>query len=474
MTYGSYYRKPAAWAIAFTMLLCALLASLSACRRDGTEQDPEGTPLPTAEAAVTEAPSETPAPTAAITAKPASTPVPAVEFKSAAIEAQVREQLKIGQDKAITSQMLMGLEHVYLHGEEITDLSDIRKFVGAEVISIASAPNANFAEFDAPSNLKELSINNCGLTDVSFISNISSLIILDLEDNEIEDVSPIAGLRQLKYLQLENNRISDISPLMEMRGLSDVMLSFNPIPLEQIDALRELVERYGDPDYGPHVSFYTGDLTRTACWPMDLNGDGEDEYFCVRLDWLDIDFVSYAWLESADGRRLSDIMFCGTGHVAHCSFALVESPEYGTCLMRLDPEFIGQEYGYSLYKLVDGKLQSVCDENFYNYDSEQVQSYDPDEAKAYQKKVRELISSGTVLISTDAYGLLKGELVEVTAKGERVFTLSNNEIQAIICTHGIIGSGVDYLKNCEYPDRFVIVEGRLLYNIVVDPYTGEN
>ena len=103
-----------------------------------------------------------------------------------------------------------------------------------------------------------------------------------------------------------------------------------------------------------------------------------------------------------------------------------------------------------------------------------MQSYDPDEAEAYQREVRELISSGTVLISTDAYGLLIGELVEVTENGERIFTPDRNSLSAVICTHGIIGTGVDYLKNCEHPDRYVIVEGRLLYNIVVEPFTGEN
>ena len=64
------------------------------------------------------------------------------------------------------------------------------------------------------------------------MANLTSLIDLDLGDNQVSDVSPVASLTSLALLDLANNQISDISPLVANPGISygdKVYLWNNPL-----------------------------------------------------------------------------------------------------------------------------------------------------------------------------------------------------------------------------------------------------
>jgi len=75
------------------------------------------------------------------------------------------------------------------------------------------------------SNIKNLIASQAGITDVSMISHIKSLQILDLSLNSITDISPIANLSNLTALNVSNNPITNLSTLTACSSLENITCS---------------------------------------------------------------------------------------------------------------------------------------------------------------------------------------------------------------------------------------------------------
>ncbi len=88
-------------------------------------------------------------------------------------------------------------------------------------------------------NMYALSLNNCGLKDISALSGLAGVSDLRLTDNQIEDISPLAGLTGIDYcLDLRSNSIRDYSPLRNMKSLRSLYVMGNPVTDDE--TLREL------------------------------------------------------------------------------------------------------------------------------------------------------------------------------------------------------------------------------------------
>lgn len=357
--------------------------------------------------------------------------------------------------------LLRRLGYLSINSRGEADIAPIKE-LPLETLIISRARIKDPSVIAGITSLNSLCLEGCGLKDISFLSRLTSLTELELANNDIEDIEPLSRLTRLKYLGLDNNLVSDISPLSGLAGLKSAVLSWNPIPASQ---------RFSKEGF----TFYPNDYADCARWETDLDGDGEKEYFCVDLNLLKGDLFSFAWLETGDHRRIGDRMRCGTGHVAFGTYALVNSPEYGPCILSIAPEFRGEYYGYSLLKPVDGRLETVYSEQLYSYDDDGVNSYEPTQAANYQRRLGELIRTGSILITTDRAGVMEGALYEVDPSlpgGERPLEITD-ECCAVISSAGCAGNALEALKADGVAERFMVIEGKLRYDIEVNPYTGE-
>ncbi|WP_330985046.1 MULTISPECIES: hypothetical protein [Enterobacterales] len=71
-------------------------------------------------------------------------------------------------------------------------------------------------------NLTELQVNNCGLSNLDFISGCSSLISLDANTSTISDISPLKALTHLEILTMQYSNVSDISAVTDMPALTSL------------------------------------------------------------------------------------------------------------------------------------------------------------------------------------------------------------------------------------------------------------
>jgi Leucine-rich repeat (LRR) protein len=78
-------------------------------------------------------------------------------------------------------------------------------------------------------NLESLYLNDCGLTDISFLDGMGALWWLELDGNQVADIGPLAGLTKLTHLSLEGNQIEDITPLAGLTKLTHLSLAGNQI-----------------------------------------------------------------------------------------------------------------------------------------------------------------------------------------------------------------------------------------------------
>lgn len=118
---------------------------------------------------------------------------------------------------------------------ELTDLTIRDTEISAEILELIGGL----------SKLERLTLQNCKLSGITPVKNLSDLTYLDLSGNSIYDLSPLSGLIKLKELNLNSNVIADVSALSNLRSLTKLDLSQNNIivslaPLSSLNKLEWL------------------------------------------------------------------------------------------------------------------------------------------------------------------------------------------------------------------------------------------
>ena len=107
-------------------------------------------------------------------------------------------------------------------------LSDLSPLVGLEHINICGG-SPDISTLKGATNLRELYLLNCDVSDLSVLADLTDLERLSLKENKVSDVSPLSGLTNLKWLDLQKNKVSDVSPLAELTNLKWLNLRENKI-----------------------------------------------------------------------------------------------------------------------------------------------------------------------------------------------------------------------------------------------------
>lgn len=166
---------------------------------------------------------------------------------------------------------LTSLRVLYLDGNPITDFTPLQDLPELSMLSIknialsaqqrqalslalpncaihseapSAAPQITLGGATFETDSTELKLSGLGLTDISALSECSSLTFLDLSSNSIADISPLMSIPHLETLILSANQISNIYPLMGLTSLRYLYLDGNRITditaLSGLSQLREL------------------------------------------------------------------------------------------------------------------------------------------------------------------------------------------------------------------------------------------
>lgn len=99
----------------------------------------------------------------------------------------------------------------YIDAKLLTNFSELKSLcMDVEII-------VNSEKIGELVNLEELTIRYCyNYSDISSLSNLTNLVKLNLEFNNITDISPLRDLSNLKVLNISGNPIDDYTPVEEL------------------------------------------------------------------------------------------------------------------------------------------------------------------------------------------------------------------------------------------------------------------
>ena len=114
----------------------------------------------------------------------------------------------------------IGLERLVLMGTDITDISPLVSMADLETLYLTHSQVDDLMPLAQLKNLKSLGLYSSDrVTDISPISGVRTLEMLDLEGTAVSDISALAGMRSMRQLDIRGLKIADLNPLMNMLEL---------------------------------------------------------------------------------------------------------------------------------------------------------------------------------------------------------------------------------------------------------------
>ncbi|XP_036593165.1 leucine-rich repeat-containing protein 49 isoform X1 [Trichosurus vulpecula] len=137
-------------------------------------------------------------------------------------------------------------DHVYLGSSSmpafpVLHRSNEEKILYSDRLTLERQKLTVCPVIDGEEHLRLLNFQHNFITRIQNISNLQSLIFLDLYDNQIEEISGLSTLRSLRVLLLGKNRIKKISNLDNLKSLDVLDLHGNQISkIENVSHLCDL------------------------------------------------------------------------------------------------------------------------------------------------------------------------------------------------------------------------------------------
>ena len=167
----------------------------------------------------------------------------------------IADSLGKASDAPITQAEMASLTRLAAPNKNIRDLTGLEfatnltvldlggAFVGGEWVN--SNEISNLSPLSNLTSLERLYLDNNSISDVTPLSNLIRLIRLYLDSNNISNVTPLSNLTSLERLVLGNNSISNLTPLSNLTSLEWLGLDNNSIsnltPLSNLTSLEWLL-----------------------------------------------------------------------------------------------------------------------------------------------------------------------------------------------------------------------------------------
>ncbi|HBZ11448.1 MAG TPA: leucine-rich repeat domain-containing protein [Bacillus bacterium] len=132
-------------------------------------------------------------------------------------------------------EVAFNLKMLSLDGTGISDLQPISQLPSLEKLYLSGNEIKDISHLSGLTSLQALTLCGNDIVDFSPLKELEGLRILGLGASGLNDISFLSHLKALETLNLRENHIADISPLSKLTALSKLDLSHNKI--ETVDAL---------------------------------------------------------------------------------------------------------------------------------------------------------------------------------------------------------------------------------------------
>jgi len=148
----------------------------------------------------------------------------------------------LSNEDIVPLKHMTNLEVLNLGGNQISDLSPLSDLTSLAVLYFYDNTRvSDLAPLRNLTNLTRISMYWNQIEDLTPLAGLEKLEWLTVNGNQISDLSPLASLNRLTFLDLTDNRISDLTPLKNLENLSELNLKDNPVadwsPVEHIETV---------------------------------------------------------------------------------------------------------------------------------------------------------------------------------------------------------------------------------------------
>ena len=165
--------------------------------------------------------------------------VPAVEIPDPNLRAVVENTLSKAQGQPIAPAEMARLTELQAPNANISDLAGLEHAINLRNLNLSRRlVDGNWINSNSVSDLSPLSdltslthlwLEGNAITDLSPVADLVNLVVLHLGINTITDISPVAGLVNLTKLVFWYNNVTDISPLAGLTNLTRLQIAGNNI-----------------------------------------------------------------------------------------------------------------------------------------------------------------------------------------------------------------------------------------------------
>lgn len=178
-------------------------------------------------------------------ASAAGVAIPDTYLKTALLE-------RLGRSSGdITDADLKSFVRLDISSEYIHDLTGLEKATNLTELTLSNNYVSDYRPLSALTGLKKLNAAYNKASDLSPLASLTGLTHLDVSGTyNMGSIQPLKNLTNLVYLNLQMNNIKDIQALASLTKLQSVYLSYNKIqslsPLSQLTSLRSLGLGYNE------------------------------------------------------------------------------------------------------------------------------------------------------------------------------------------------------------------------------------
>ena len=149
-----------------------------------------------------------------------------VYFADENLKAAVEEALGISNPTPSDMLLLQSLTS----SRAIENLTGIEYGINLSALELPASSISDISPLSDLTSLTVLRLHNNNIGDITPLSNLVNLVDLNLDYNRlIQDISPLSGLSKLRTLYMAANQISDISPLAELTELTGLRIYNNEV-----------------------------------------------------------------------------------------------------------------------------------------------------------------------------------------------------------------------------------------------------
>ncbi len=183
--------------------------------------------------------------------------VDVVPFTDPNLSNQVVSALGFSPGTTVHLTDLDNLNYLYVNGQNITNISGLECARYLNTVDLGNNPINDASPLGWDSTLQFLYLDNCGLQDASFVSGLTNLIELSMNNNTIHSIPDMDGLAEtLDWLQINYNgpliysfRLSSLTNLYSLGlhddGLADIAFTAGMWQLQWLDVGGDYM---GDPN----------------------------------------------------------------------------------------------------------------------------------------------------------------------------------------------------------------------------------